>query len=214
MIVAESLIALATMVLMFLFATGRESLWAVYIILLVRAAGGAFHSPAESASISLMVPKTHLVRIGGLNQTLSGFINIVSPALGALLISILPMQGALAIDVGTAIIAVSILAFIAILQPPLQLAQANGTTKKTNYWQNLQEGWAYMVAWPGLMGVVLMAMAINFVLTPASSLISLVVTKEYQGGALQLGLVNSRFGIGSSLAGRCSAPGADSRNAS
>jgi len=56
MIVADSLIALATLVLMFLFVTGRESLWAVYFILLIRAAGDAFHKPAQSASISLMVP--------------------------------------------------------------------------------------------------------------------------------------------------------------
>ncbi|MBK8421683.1 MFS transporter [Candidatus Villigracilis saccharophilus] len=45
LIIADGLIALATIVLMVLFATKQESLWAVYIILLVRAAGGAFHSP-------------------------------------------------------------------------------------------------------------------------------------------------------------------------
>ena len=201
LIVADSLIALATLVLMFLFATGRESLWAVYIILLVRAAGGAFHSPAESASISLIVPKAHLARIAGLNQTLNGIINIVSPPLGALLISLLPLQGVLAIDVGTAIIAVSILAFITIPQPPRQVAQANGTTRKTSYRQDLREGWVYIIEWPGLMGVALMGMAINFLLTPAGSLIPLVVTKEYHGGVLQLGLVDSLFGIGVILGG-------------
>jgi len=196
MIVADSLIALATLVLMFLFATGMESIWAVYLILLIRAAGGAFHYPAQTASISLMVPKVHLARIAGLNQTMSGIINIVSPPLGALLIGLLPMEGVLSIDVGTAIIAVSILAFIKIPQPPRQLAQANGTAKKTSYWQDMREGWSYMIAWPGLMGVVVMAMAINFLLTPAGSLFPLMVTKEYNGGVMQLGLVDSLFGIG------------------
>ena len=86
----------------------QVGLWAVYIILLIRAAGGAFHSPAESASISLMVPKEQLARIAGLNQTLNGTLNIISPPLGALLIGWLPMQGVLAIDVGTAIIAISV----------------------------------------------------------------------------------------------------------
>jgi DHA3 family macrolide efflux protein-like MFS transporter len=196
MIVADSVIALATLVLMFLFATGRESIWAVYVILLVRAAGGAFHSPAESASISLMVPKAHLARIAGINQTLNGTLNIISPPLGALLIGILPMQGVLAIDVGTAIIAVSILSFITIPHPPRQVAQANGTANKTSYMQDLREGWSYMVAWPGLMGIVLIAMLINFMVVPAFSLIPLVVTQEYHGNALQLGMVDSLFGIG------------------
>ena len=201
MIVADSLIALATLGLMILFAIGRESIWAVYVILLVRAAGSAFHSPAEQASVSLMVPKEHLARIAGLNRTLDGILSIVSPPLGALLISLLPIQGVLAIDVGTAIIAVSILAFVAIPQPPRQLAQANGTAEKTSFKQDFREGWVYIIKWPGLFGVVLIAMAINFVLTPAFSLIPLVVTGEYHGNAYQLGLVDSLFGIGIILGG-------------
>ncbi len=196
MIVADSLIALATLALVFLFATGRESIWAVYAILLIRSAGGAFHYPAMAASTSLMVPRAQLARIAGLNQTLQGVMNIVSPPLGALLIGLLPMQGVLAIDIGTALIAVSILAFIAVPQPPRQVAQANGTARKTSYWHDLREGWAYMVTWPGLMGIALLAMAINFLLTPAGSLMPLVVTQEYHGGVEQLGLVDSLLGVG------------------
>jgi DHA3 family macrolide efflux protein-like MFS transporter len=196
MLAADSGIAIATLVLILLFAAGLENIWAVYIILFVRSAGGAFHSPAESASISLMVPEAYLARIAGLNQTLNGILNIISPPLGALLIGLLPIQGVLAIDVGTAIIAVSILAFIRIPQPPRQVAQANGTAVKTSYTQDLREGWTYMAAWPGLMGVTLIAMAINFMVVPAFSLLPLVVTREYHGNVLQLGLVDSLFGIG------------------
>jgi len=196
MIVADGVIALATLALMFLFWVELESIWAVYVILFIRAAGGAFHSPAESASISLMVPKIHLARIAGLNQTLNGVLNIVSPPLGALLIGLLPMQGVLAIDVVTACIAISLLAFIKIPQPPRQMAQVDGTVNKTGYIQDLREGWTYMVAWPGLMGLSLIAMAINFFAVPAFSLIPLVVTQEYHGSVLQLGLVDSLFGIG------------------
>lgn len=196
MIVADSLIALATLGLIFIFATGRESILAVYAILFIRSAGGAFHFPAMAASTSLMVPKAHLSRIAGMNQMLGGVINIVSPPLGALLIGLLPMQGVLAIDVVTAGIAVSILAFIAIPQPPRQLAKVRGTVKKTNYWQDLREGWMYIAAWPGLMGLILLAMVINFLLTPSASLIPLMVTREYHGGAPQLALVDSFFGVG------------------
>jgi DHA3 family macrolide efflux protein-like MFS transporter len=196
MIVADSLIALATLVLIYLFAIGRESILAVYIILLIRSAGGSFHYPAMQASTSLMVPKTQLARIAGLNQTLSGIISIISPPLGALLISLLPMQGVLAIDVVTAIIAISILAFVRVPQPPRQLAQASGRAKKTTYWQDLRGGWAYMISWPGLLGVALLAMVINFLLTPAGALIPLMVTKVFQKGALELGWVDAAFGIG------------------
>lgn len=196
MIVADSLIALATLVLIFLFATGRESVWAVYAILFIRAAGGAFHYPAMQATTSLMVPKAHLARIAGLNQSLNGVINVISPPVGALLISVWPMQGVLAVDVVTAIIAVSILAAVAIPQPPRQLAEANGTAKKTSYWQDLRAGWRYMLSWPGLLAVAILAMFLNFLLTPAGTFIPLMVTKVFNKGALELGWVDAAFGVG------------------
>jgi DHA3 family macrolide efflux protein-like MFS transporter len=183
-------------VLIFLFAVGRESIWAVYIILFIRSAGGSFHYPAMQASTSLMVPKAQLARIAGLNQTLNGIVNVISPPLGALLIGLLPMQGVLATDVITAIIAVSILVAVAIPQPPLQLAKENGTLKKTSYWQDLRAGWSYMVSWPGLLAIALLAMVINFLLTPAGALIPLMVTKVFHKGALELGWVDAAFGIG------------------
>ncbi len=196
MIVADSLIALSTLVLIFLFAVGRESVWAVYTILFIRAAGGAFHYPAMQASTSLMVPKAQLARIAGLNQTLWGIVNIISPPLGALLISLWPMPGVLATDVVTAVIAVSILAAVAIPQPPRQLAEANGTAKKTSYWQDLRAGWKYLLSWPGLLAVAIFAMFINFLLTPSGSLIPLMVTKVFNKGALELAWVDAAFGVG------------------
>ena len=196
MIVADSLIAVATLVLMYLFWAGRIQVWHIYLILLIRSAGGAFHYPAMQASTSLMVPREQLARIAGLNQTLSGINGIIAPPLGAFLISILPTQWVLAIDVGTAAIAVSILAAVSIPQPPRQLAQANCTARQTTFWQDLREGWEYMVGWPGLLGVSLLAMVINFLLTPAASLLPLLVTKVYKGGALQLGWMDSSFSIG------------------
>lgn len=195
MIVADGTIAAATLVLVYLFATGQESLLAVYIILLVRAAGGVFHSPAESASISLMVPKEHLARIAGLNQTLQGGLNIIAPPVGALLIGILPMQGVLAIDIVTAIIAISILAFIHIPNPQPGVTESPDAPP-SSFMDDLRGGFAYVRGWPGLMAVVLIAMAINFLVVPSGALIPLVVTQEYHGSAIQLGLVDSLFGIG------------------
>ncbi len=118
MVVADSVIALATAVLMVLFATGRIQVWHIYAISLIRSLGGAFHHPAMSSSTSLMVPNKHLARVAGANQLLQGIVTIFAPPLGALLISIFPTQAVLAIDVVTAIVAVIPLLFIAIPQPP------------------------------------------------------------------------------------------------
>ncbi len=117
MMVADGVIALVVVVLAVLYALDAVQVWHIYLLMLIRAAGGAFHWPAMQASTTLMVPEKHLSRVVGLNQTLSGMANIVSPPLAALLFSILPMQSILAIDVGTAALAITPLFFIYVPQP-------------------------------------------------------------------------------------------------
>ncbi len=79
MVFADGGIALATLGLALLFAFGIARVWHVYLALLVRSMGGAFHWPAMQAATAMMVPDRHLARIGGLNQSLFGLASIVCP---------------------------------------------------------------------------------------------------------------------------------------
>lgn len=196
MIIADGSIALATLILIIIFIIGRQNVWIIFTILLIRSAGSTFHYPAMEASTSLMVPKQQLARIAGLNQTLGGIINIISPPLGALLITIFPTQAVLAVDVVTAAIAITTLVIIPIPQSAQILGQSDGTLQKTSFKADMQAGFKYMRDWPGLLAVAILAMLINFLLTPASSLLPLMVTKIYHGTAPQLGLLDSIFGVG------------------
>ena len=201
MIVADFSIALATLLLMILFALGVAAVWHIYVLLFVRSLGGAFHHPAMTASTSLMVPKEHLTRVAGMNQTLQGVISMGAPPLGALLIELWPTQYILAIDIVTALIAILPLFFIAIPQPLPQTAPGGGAEKPPSYWQDLAAGFRYVIRWPGLLGIILLAMMLNFLLSPASALIPLVVTQVFQKGAMELGWFETLFGAGIILAG-------------
>jgi DHA3 family macrolide efflux protein-like MFS transporter len=153
------------------------------------------------ASTSLMVPVEHLTRIQGINQMLNGGLNVVAAPLGALLLEILPLQGILAIDVITALCAIIPLLFIQIPQPERIERRGLEGVGKTTVWQDFAEGLRYMVKWPGLLIIALMAVCINFLLTPAFSLLPLLVKDYFGGGAIELGWVNSASGIGIILGG-------------
>jgi MFS family permease len=90
MIVADTAIALATLLLAALFALGIVEVWHVFALTFIRSLGGAFHWPAMQASTTLMVPQKHFARVAGLNQTLFGATNVISPPVGALLLQVLP----------------------------------------------------------------------------------------------------------------------------
>jgi len=197
MILADSIEALATMVLALLFALNIVEIWHIFVILFIRSLAGAFHVNAMHASTSLMVPVEQLTRIQGLNQLLEGGLNVVAAPLGALLLGMLSMQGILFIDVTTALFAIRPLFFIQIPQPE---RNAEGT-EKTTVWTDFKAGLRYMLGWPGLLIVGLMTVGINFTIIPAFSLLPLMVKNYFGGNAIHLSWVESAMGAGMILGG-------------
>jgi len=206
MIIADGLIALVSLWLAYLFWSGQMQVWHVYVVMLARAVGGSFHWPAMQASISLIVPEEHLTRAAGLNQTLMGVQNIIGPPLGALLLGLLPLYGVMLVDVGTAALAILPLLFVHIPQPSAVARPASDDASivapvRSSIWADVRQGLSYVWNWPGLRLVVMMAVIINFVLVPATSLTPLLITEHFKGQAIELGWLNSAWGIGVVLGG-------------
>jgi DHA3 family macrolide efflux protein-like MFS transporter len=188
--------------LAYLFAVDGVQIWHIYAIMFIRALGSGFHWPAMQASTSLMVPEEHLSRVAGLNQALHGFSNILSPPLGAFLMQLVPLQAILAIDVGTAVLAIVPLFFIRIPQPQrLVTEDTQGRSKRPSVWRDLREGFEYVLEWPGLLTIIVMGALGNLLFNPAFSLMPLLITGHFGGGAIELGWMEASLGIGIVLGG-------------
>jgi DHA3 family macrolide efflux protein-like MFS transporter len=194
MMLADSLSAVAVVVLAVLFALDAVQLWHVYVVMFVRAACGAFHWPAMQASTTLMVPEQHLARVAGLNQALQGLGSIVAPPLGALLLQVLPMQGVLAVDVVTALLAISPLFFVHIPQP--ERTKAATQASRPSVVGDLREALRFLRDWPGILMIIAIAVLVNALIFPALSLQPLLVTEHFGGDVLQLAWLQSAFGVG------------------
>ncbi len=192
MIVTDSLIAMTILVLAALSALGIMQVWHVFLVMFLRSVGGVFHWAAMQASTSLMIPERHLARVAGFNQALNGALQIVAPPVGALLWGILPLYGILAIDVGTALLAVLPLCFIPIPQPAAR-GRANAPSSLV---QDVMEGLRYIWRWPGARALLLMATVINFTINPGFALMPILITRHFGRGALELGWMESAWGIG------------------
>lgn len=195
MIVADGVIALASLWLAYLFWTGAIQVWHVYVVMLVRAIGGSFHWPAMQSSTSLMVPKEHLARVAGLNQTMNGALNIIGPPLGALLLELLPLYGVMFVDVGTALLAIVPLFFVHIPQPRREDMEVEAEGKPS-IWSDMRDGLRYIRNWPGLMALIASAMLVKIALTPAFALLPLLVSEHFHGDAAQLSLLEAVAGGG------------------
>ena len=201
MLLADSIITLATIALAVLFALDVVAIWHIYLAMFIRSLAGSFHGNAMNASTSLIVPVENLTRIQGINQMLNGGLNVVSAPMGAFLLGILPIQGILIIDVITALIAILPLSFIQIPQPARISQEEMDYDVQTTVWEDFKAGLQYMLGWPGLLIIGLMTVALNFTIIPAFSLLPLMVKDYFGGNAIHLSWVEAAMGIGIIIGG-------------
>jgi DHA3 family macrolide efflux protein-like MFS transporter len=198
MIVSDTLTALFTALMAYLYWLGVAQVWHVYAILFLRSLGEVFQNPAMRATTSLMAPKEQLTRVNGMNEMLQGLVNVASPPLGALLLEIMSMQGTLAIDFVTALLAIVPLAFVAVPQPE-STASPQATTLTGQLQSVVRDtgtGFRYMWGWRGLSFLLVVLALVRFFIAPAFSLLPLLVTQHFGGDVLQLAWLNSAQGFG------------------
>lgn len=194
MIFADAGIALASLALAYLFWIDAVQVWHIYVVMVIRAIGGAFHWPAMQTSTSMMVPNEQLTRVAGLNQTLNGVLNIFGPPLGALMMEVLKLHHIMLLDVLTALLAISPLLFLSVPQPKRIDLEEGGS--KPSMLTDLVFGLRYVATWKGLMLLTLMAMLFKTATTPAFTLFALLVKDHFKGGAVQYSAVETALGIG------------------
>jgi DHA3 family macrolide efflux protein-like MFS transporter len=195
MIVSDSISALCMIVLVLLFRTDSIELWHVYSLMFVRSTMQAFQGPAAIASTTLLVPDSWLTRVAGLNQTVTGLMLITSAPLGALALSVFPLEGALLIDVATAIIGILPLLIFKIPQPVRHNLEHNTA------WSDFRAGLQFVLQQRGLALLYGITVLMMMVLVPALAMAPLFVLEHFGGGVEQIALLESANGIGMLIGG-------------
>ncbi len=190
MIVADGLVAVSTLALVVLFAFGMVQTWEIFAIMFVRSCFTAFHWPASQAATTMLVPEKHLTRVAGFNQSLQGLAGILAPPLGAVLIAFLPMQWILSIDIVTAMVAILPLLVIRFPEPIAKVGPRQGIA------DDMKEALHFLRGWRGAMTVIGAFMILNMLLSPAFSLIPILVVDHFHGGALDFASLEMMSGIG------------------
>lgn len=196
MILADSFIAFCTLILSILFFTGIEGTWFIYGLLIMRSIGSAFHAPAMQASVPLLAPKSELIRIAGINQSIQSVSNIAAPALGALLYATIDIGWILLFDVFGAIAACVSLAFVSIPKP----AKIH-TMEKLHVWREMREGIKLVMDQKGLALLFLFSVIVMFFIMPISALFPLMTRLHFLGTPFEMGIVEIAWGIGALLGG-------------
>jgi MFS transporter, DHA3 family, macrolide efflux protein len=190
MITADSISAACMLVLVWLFQTEQVQLWHLYTMMFIRSSMQAFQAPAAAASTAMLVPEHWLNRVAGLNQMLQGVMTIAAAPLGALLLAFLPFQGALLVDVFTALLGIVPLLFFAIPQPE------RNDRQQTGVWTDFKSGIRVVLNNRGLLMLYGLVMLVVITIMPTFTLTPLLVKEHFGGGVNEVAFMEGLAGIG------------------
>jgi DHA3 family macrolide efflux protein-like MFS transporter len=194
MMLADTFIALCTLILALLFWFDKAELWHIFALLALRSVGSSFHMPAMQASVPLLAPSDQLTRIAGINQIIASVSQIAGPALGAMMITIWGIEYVLIFDVAGALIAVSSLFFVNIPNPE------KTENSERHFLKEMKEGAMVVLRNKGLSLVFLYSIIILFFIIPISVLFPLMTLDYFNGTEFQAGVIEAVWSVGA-LAG-------------
>lgn len=192
---ADSAIALSTLLLAAAFLTGHRSTWFLFAVLIIRSAGTGIQTPAVNAILPQIVPQEQLMRINGINSTLSSMMMFLSPAISGAILSFAPLEAALLIDVVTAVIGVGITATVAVL-PYEKKAGA-----QTSSLEEMKSGFFYLKENGLVKRLLLYQITILFLISPSAFLTPLMVSRTFGAEVWRLTASEMTYSLGMVLGG-------------
>ncbi|HEU4324684.1 MAG TPA: MFS transporter [Roseiflexaceae bacterium] len=191
MLLSDAGSAVTTLAMVALAFTGNLTIWHIFAARLLYSVCGAFQMPAYYAAIGQLVPQDKLGNANGMVQLSSALAEIIAPLIaGALLVS-LQLQGLMLIDLVTFVVAL-----VALLSVRFNPAPAPAQTGEAppSFLRQITDGWRHAVQHPGIVGLIVFFMMINFTIGFMTTLAVPMVLK-FSTPAM-LGLFGSISGLG------------------
>jgi len=195
-IISDSAIALATLGLAALMLSGVKDLWLIFLVMAVRSVGAGFQMPAISALLPQIVPTEQLMRINGINSTIQSALGLLAPVAAAAVYAYFSLEAILFIDVVTAIIGLSLLAFV-----PVPTLERAASADKPSYFTDLKDGISYIFGNPLVRWVMAIFAIVFFLIVAPSNLSPLMVVRNFGNEVWMLTVLEIAFGVGMAMGG-------------
>lgn len=195
--IADSFIAISTLILAVLFYMGHESIWLLFVASAVRAFGSGIQSPAVNAIIPQLVPEDKLTKVNATNGSVQSMVTLLSPMVSGALLSFTSIETIFLIDVVTAAIAVSILVLFLHVKPHAKALEK----QETSYFNDMKEGIKYIKEHQFLK-VYFSFLAVFYVLlAPSAFLTPLQTARSFGDDVWRLTALEVVFSVGMVIGG-------------
>lgn len=176
----------STAALLILLLTGQLQVWHLFPAVAVAGIFQAFHFPAFSAAITMMISKEHYARASGLVSTAGSLSAILSPLLAVSLLATVGLGWIFFFDIATVTAAVGTI-LLATVPPPPPIEEPEGT--RSSLLRDTAFGFRYIARRRSLLGLQLVFFGVNLVASFAFILMTPYVLIRTDGNTLLLGIV-------------------------
>lgn len=195
-IMADGLIAFATLILAIIYLMGYEAIWLLFAIAAVRAFGTGIQTPAVGAILPQIVPMEKLTRVNGINGSIQAIIMFLSPMVSAALLAITSIEIIFFIDVITATLAI-----LTLLTLKIAVHEKAAEKQTTSYFSDFKLGIQYVMSHAFLKKFFLFFAVFFILMAPASFLTPLQVTRSFGDDVWRLSAIEIAFSIGMMVGG-------------
>jgi len=188
MLVCDVLAVLCTIVIFGLFNTNRLMVLHLYVLNAVSGLMNTVQQPASEVAMTLIIPEKYYQKTSGLLSLSRSLISILNPLIATALYSFIGINGIIAVDIGSFIVAFITLQFF--IEVP-----KNKSERKEKVLVLAKEGIGFLKDNPMIMTLILFMSGVNLVASAFDAVLPGYVLPNPKGGQAVLGIVTSCSGV-------------------
>ncbi len=180
--------AICTMIVFVLFRTNSLMVWHLYVLNAISGLMNTVQQPASEVAMTLIMPEKYYQKTSGLRSLSSSQISILNPLIATSLYSFLGLNGVIAVDIASFMIAsIALLFFIKIPE--------NKSDKRERVLVLAKEGLMFLRENPLIMALILFMSGVNLTASAFDATLPGYVLPNPKGGSSVLGLVTACSGV-------------------
>lgn len=187
MLVCDLFAVLCTIVVFGLFHTNQLMIWHLYALNIISGLMNTVQQPASEVAMTLIIPEEYYQKTSGLRSLSRSLISVLNPLIATALYSFAGLNGVVAADVGSFIIAFMALRFF------IQIPESKNARKESIFLL-AKEGLGFLKNNPMIMTLLLFLSGINLISSAFDATLPGYVLPNPKGGQTILGIVTSCSG--------------------
>lgn len=180
--------AICTIIVFALFRTNHLMAWHLYVLNVISGLMNTVQQPASEVAMTLIIPDKYYQRTSGLLSLSRSLISILNPLIATALYSFAGLNGVIAVDIGSFIVAFTALLFL------IRIPESK-SDRKESVLNLAKEGLVFLKENPLILTLILFMSGVNLVASAFDATLPGYVIPNPKGGSSVLGIVTSCSGV-------------------